>query len=144
MNRKGFTLIEMLIVVVVFLIIVGVSVPLYFKFQEISEKESITQEIIQAVREIQLKAQMGIGNNNHGLYFSGHTYTVYTGDSFSTKDPTSVENYEISDIISVNAPTDLNFLKNEGTPTGATILSLVNDRSGVIYTINISQIGLIK
>lgn len=142
--RKGFTLIEMVIVVIVFLIIVAVSVPLYFKFQEFSERESVKQEVIVALREIQFLAQIGQNNKNHGVYFSGHTYTSYMGSSYAELTPGSDTTYTLSNVISALTNTDINFTKNTGSPITAGTLTLVNDRSGQQSVINYSLIGLIE
>lgn len=143
-KRKGFTLMEVSIAIGVFLIIAGVSVPLYFKFQEFSERESIKQEVLQTIREVALQATLGQDNNNHGIYFSGHNYTTYTGLTFATKISGSDQTYELSDIISANSNTDLNFQKNTGVPTQATSLLLTNDRSSETATITINALGLIE
>ncbi|KKR08496.1 MAG: hypothetical protein UT32_C0001G0016 [Parcubacteria group bacterium GW2011_GWC2_39_14] len=143
-RHYGFTLIEVSITVGIFLIIAVVSIPLYFKFQEFSERESVKQEILQSIREIQLQAVLGQDNNNHGIYFSGHNYTTYTGLTFATKVAGSDQSYEISNIISASANTDINFLKNAGTPTQATSLLLRNDRSAMDTNISINALGLIE
>ncbi|KKQ80268.1 MAG: hypothetical protein UT02_C0012G0019 [Parcubacteria group bacterium GW2011_GWC2_38_7] len=144
LKRPGFTLLELVITIGIFLIIAGVSVPLYFKFQEFSEKESVKQETLQMIREVQLQAKIGLDNNNHGIYFSGHNYTTYTGLTFASKIAGSDQDYELSNIISVEAETDLNFLKNTGTPTIDTSLLLTNDRSNESATFTINEIGLVE
>jgi len=143
-NYSGFTLIEVSITVGIFLIIAIVSVPLYFKFQEFSERESVKQEVLQSIREVQLQAVLGKDNNNHGIYFSGHNYTTYTGTTFAAKVAGSDQAYEISNIISASANTDINFLKNAGTPTQETLLLLQNDRSEVETNITVNALGLIE
>jgi len=142
MKKTGFTLIELVIVVVILLIIAGVSVPLYFKFQEFSERESVKGEALQAIREIQTQAALGIDNQNRGIYFSGHNYTTYAGTAYGSKVVGSDQTYSLSNIVSASSNTDINFLKIAGTPTLATSLTLRNDRSAETATITINALGL--
>lgn len=144
LTRRGFTLIEVTIVIVIFLIIAGVSIPLYFKFQEFSERESIKEEVLQSIREVQIKSLLGQNDNNYGIYFSGHNYITYTGLTFASKVAGSELSFELSDTISTNINTDLNFQKNTGRPTQATSIILTNDRSLANTTITINSLGLIE
>src|SRR5680860_90446 len=102
--KKGFTLLELLIVVAITTILAGVGISSYINQQKDKSLDFIAQEIVGYLRYAQQKSIAQEGNNQWGVHFenpiSGDDfYALYTGAIYTSSEethylPTSI-NFQI-------------------------------------------------
>lgn len=151
---KGFTLIELIVVVFIILILGALSVPFFQSFQVSSDLYTLTDEVTRTLRNVQTAAWAGQNNSAWGVYFNetGKKYILYKGSNYDSRDQTFDLVYDYKNIfsISTNLPNNEIIFKqyngqpldNAGQPlTTATItLTSQNNQNNQI---NINSLGLV-
>lgn len=142
---SGFSLLQVLLVVAIFMVIVSLTVPNLYQWQTGVQINTIATEIGQNLRRAQVKAMSGFNNSNWGVYFSDNSYTIFIGDSYSGRDQSWDEDYLVlSSITMINDFSDeIIFSQNTGLPNtdGEVIIS---NLSGDIISITINELGVIE
>jgi type II secretory pathway pseudopilin PulG len=106
--RKGFTLIEALLIIGILFILFFVAFPNFRFFQKESDLKDSSEEIINTLRLAQSKTLASEGASRWGVYFETstlpHQYILFKGESFANRNvladeihklPNSIEIYEI-------------------------------------------------
>jgi len=143
-SQKGFTLLEILLVIGIISILLVFTVPIGLDFYKSQQLETQTQSIIQALRRAQLKAMAVELDSSFGVYFGVSNYTLFKGNSYLdlSRDVRYDEIFDLPEIIDLSGLSEVVFSKFEGKPniTGSIVLSSDSD----IKTININQVGRIN
>lgn len=141
---KGFTLIEILLVTAITIILIAVSFPVYENYQTSGKLDIARIELQENLRNIQTEAQAGINDSNHGIYFNSNNYVAYQGTSYASRNATYDFTYDMIDnIVIVNAPAEINFIKQTGSPGSSTTITIQNQIDSEQSTVTVSEIGLI-
>lgn len=143
LNNKGFTLIEILIVVAIGVFLVILTLPLGINFYRTQQLDSAAGETVQALRRAQLNAMSVKDDSAFGVYFgSGQTgqYVLFRGNSYSVR--TDEEVFDIVDDIVFGGISEVVFSRLDGIPdaVGNITLTLGADTK----TVNINTAGRIN
>lgn len=140
--RKGFSYFEVLLVVAMVAIATTASIPITRSFIINSELNVAVETSIQCLRRARMSARNSMKDSSWGVNFSEGIITIYSGESYDSRNSDNDEIYLISSAIVVTGDTDINFQKFTGdTSTGYTI---VLDTSLTDETIlNINSKGII-
>ncbi|MFH1820488.1 MAG: prepilin-type N-terminal cleavage/methylation domain-containing protein [Candidatus Nealsonbacteria bacterium] len=107
MFKKGFTILEVLIVVAILVILVAIAVPAYHIFLKGSDLNSSTEEIISILRLAQVRTLSSENDSSWGVYFSTstvpHQYTLFQGLSYVSREPLADEVYQVSKSIEIES-----------------------------------------
>jgi len=115
---NSFTIIELLIVIGIIAILASFSFLFGLDFYKSQQLESQAQTILQTLRRAQLKAMAVELDSSFGVYLTNHNYTLFKGNSYSTRDPLYDEVFDLPEIINVGGLDEVVFLKFEGIPKG--------------------------
>jgi len=86
--RRGFTLIEMIVVMAVGVVIITTTTVLLLSGQRQVVKLSAEEQILSDIRSAQVKAMTGnSGGGAYGIYFGTDAYTLFKGVSYNASDP---------------------------------------------------------
>ncbi len=140
MEEKGFTLLEILIVFFIFGFLTSLTLPLGLEFHRSQELNSTTREIIQTLRETQVKSMSVEDDSSFGFYRKSETpgeYVLFRGESYAAREEEEV--FDINDNIFFEGVQEVTFSKLNGIPstTGDITLNL----GGKTKTININALG---
>jgi len=113
---KGFTLIEVLITIFIIFILASFIVSVSLSFYKSQQLEVYTEGILQTLRRAQAKATSGEFDSSFGVYFTNENYTLFKGDSYSTRDAQYDEVFDLPQIITVSGLSEIVFLKLTGIP----------------------------
>lgn len=90
MKQRGFTLIEILVVVGIIGLFIGLSIPQLRSFQQVSHLENVNKEVIAALRLAQSKTLASQGALQYGVYFdvvsTPNQYVLFQGSSYAARD----------------------------------------------------------
>ena len=146
-NRKGFTLMEILITLAIIAIISTISVETYYNLRE---KQAILKDSDSIVSIIEKTRNMSLNRKNdsaYGVSFASSTVTIFSGISRASGNDISKYNLEpnivkISKISLSSNATEIGFAKTSGMPnaTGTVTLST----SAYTKTVTISGTGIIE
>ncbi len=91
--KKGFTLVELILVVTILGLVVVFSSVVFTNQQNQTSLESTILEVNSAIREAQNKSisqsQDITGDDNFGIYFTPTSYTVFKGSNYSSNNSTN-------------------------------------------------------
>lgn len=138
---KGFTFIEILIVVAILAFLFILMMPSGIQFYQTQQLDAAAEEIVQVLRRAQLNSMSVKNDSAFGVYFSSGQYVLFRGDSYATRDQEEV--FEILNDISFSGDiSEVVFSKLNGEPNniGNLILTLDNKTK----TININSVGRIN
>ena len=93
---RGFTMVELLIVIALSFILVIASLPIYGQLQVRAQLEETSAQLVQALRVVRQNSLARYGGGPHGVFFdinpSGQDrFILYRGDNYVSRDP----NYDI-------------------------------------------------
>jgi len=148
-NLRGFTLIELIVIIGILFILVAISIPTLVFFQKESDLNNGTEEIINALRFAQNKTLASEKESNYGVHFEIEKFVLFEGTSYdplATNNetynlPKSVEIYEI-DLAGGESEVVFDRLTGETNQFGKVSLRLKSDLSR-IRTVGIKSSGQI-
>ncbi len=148
-TNKGFTLIEIIVVVAIFLILGALAVPELRYFQAQTTLNDDAKAIINILRLSQNKTLASEGATNYGVHFENKSYVLFAGSTYSATATTNVL-YNLSpkiEIYEINFNGDgqeIVFNRITGTTSqyGAVKLRLT-DSPGQTKTISVDETGQI-
>lgn len=134
--RRGFTLLEVLLVVGILGMIAGVSIPMYRKYQVRNDLDLTAQQITQALGRAQLLARSGRGASAWGLHVPSGT--IFAGASHGSRNSAFDEAYPFPPTITPSGLSEVSFSPIDGAPnaTGTIVLqAITGDRRTISITL---------
>lgn len=125
-NNSGFTIIELLMVVVIMLTVGAVMVPVAVDFQQRNDLDVSQTTFAQGVRRAQQLSMSGEGDSQWGVIAVSGKITVFKGNTHSSRDINFDEDYVISTTITLSGQLEYDFAKITGFPTQTGTATLVN------------------
>lgn len=147
-SMRGFTIIELLIVVAILAIVGFFSIPFVQTFQISSDLNSVADQLTQAIRRAQLQARAGQNDDDWGVAFNedDKEYIIFKGTSYASRD--SIFDEVIGYPSRFSAINDLSneiiFFKYSGAPTASGTITIVDDQGNEQRTIRVSGIGVVS
>ena len=141
-KKKNFTLVELIMVMGILALLTVISLPLAINFYRTRQLDVHENGIVQVLRRAQLKAMSVEDDSSFGVYITPDRYVLFKGDSYSARDFTYDEIYELPSNLSVSGISEIVFSRLRGVPsnTGNIILA-INNKSEII---NINELGTIN
>lgn len=154
-KQKGFTLIEILLVMTIFAAILGFTAVSFLKTKHTSSLNSTLDKIISDMKSQQLKAMIGstdAGQNgsSYGIYIAQENYTLFRGNSYSSTDSANLtvslnQNIIITNILLPN--NSLVFSQKSGEISGFdsnnNSITIKNTAGNEQKTITINRYGIV-
>lgn len=142
-NRKGFTLVEMVLSIALLTLIVGMTLPAFRTFSIRNDLDIAVNQIVQNLYRAQTLSQIGDGDINWGVHMATGSILVYKGASFASRDMTYDEITDISPSIAITGVVDVTFSKFTGLPqtTGTTTLT---STANEIRNVTINAKGMVN
>ncbi|MFA6354854.1 MAG: prepilin-type N-terminal cleavage/methylation domain-containing protein [Candidatus Paceibacterota bacterium] len=139
--NKGFTLLEVLVVLAIFAILFAVSDGVYINFKRANNLSITTNTIVEAVRYASSNASSNRGDSKWGVKINNNEILIFKGDSYESRDTSFNESFKITGGIIVSGLSEVIFEKLSGATLspGTIILSSY----GEVENININEKGTI-
>jgi type II secretory pathway pseudopilin PulG len=116
---KGFTFIEILILIFLIFILILFFIPISLDFYKIQQLETHSQGILQTLRRAQQMAMAVESDSSFGIYLTDDYYILFKGDSYQNRDSQYDEVFDLPKIITLDGLTEIVFSKLEGIPKGS-------------------------
>lgn len=141
-HLKGFTLLEVLLVIALLAILSGISIPVYQSFQFKSDLDLATLDVSQSLRRAQILAQSVDGDMSWGVKTESEKITLFKGASFESRDENLDEIFNIPANVTFSGLKEVVFTKFSGLPeeTGTLDIFSNNNQRSVI----INQKGILE
>jgi prepilin-type N-terminal cleavage/methylation domain-containing protein len=135
-NKKGFSIIELIVVIFIVGIIASASAPLYRNVQQNKKLNNTNQIVLQSLRRAQILAQSSEGDSAWGTQVSGGNVTIFKGSSFASRSISYDEITAIPVDVIISGATEFIFAKQSGYPITPSSLSLTLDNQTKTIIIN--------
>ena len=135
-NSSGFTVLELVIVIAIFIIFAGLGEQAFFSFQSKSNLEINTYNVVESLRHAKSNAQQVQGDTKWGVYISSSQAVVFSGDSYATRDMAKDQTVEFSGGIIVSGLTEVVFEKVSGKTFDIGDISISNNYEEQKLTVN--------
>lgn len=155
--NKGFTLVELLIVVAIIASLILVSLNMYGNLQASTQLNENTSQLVQVIRTAREQSLAGWNNNQHGVFIllatsTADQYTLYQGASYATRtasfDRTTIMdnalNLSATGFVLTSGNIDINFSQGTGLPSATGTIIISQNFSNSSRSININNIGLVE
>ena len=136
MLYKGFTIIELLVIIAIFLIFAGISQVAFLNFQNHSNLEIATYNLVEALRHAKSNAQQVKQDTKWGIYVVGNTVTVFSGNSYASRNTSLDNSINLTNGISSSGLQEVVFEKVSGTTTNVGNIILTLGSQSKTITIN--------
>jgi prepilin-type N-terminal cleavage/methylation domain-containing protein len=114
---KGFTLLEFLVVIAIFLVVLAGSVPFVTGFYVTQKLEEAAADIMFTMRRAQSQSIAGLGDSQFGVRLESSEYILFQGSSYATRDSSQSEVFALpSGVVTTNF-NEVVFSKTFGTST---------------------------
>ncbi len=148
MKTKGFSLIEVIIIVIIVSMSVGLAALYYQSSQVRSDVNNQTKTLVAYLRLAQSNADSG-NNEFNAIHLDPNSYTLFTGNIYN---PVAPENYEIElpptmiiqNIALNGGVTDIIFDSPKGETESYGSFQIFSNQITKTNTITINQIGTIN
>ena len=140
--KSGFTLLEVLLSISIIGMIGAIGAPLLISEQSRNELEIAADHMVQSLRRAQTLAQNQENDSRWGVYAATSTITIFSGDSYSSRDTDFDEDYPVPESVGFSGTNEYVFTKFFGqlTSAGTTTLSLA---SGDSRQVVINEMGVV-
>ena len=140
-GNKGFTFIEVLLVIGIIGVLVGLAIPFYQSFQVSSQLDNSTQEIVQTLRRAQARSMASESLSAFGVHFAGRKFVLFQGAIYNPADPLN-EAVDLPNTLTITPATDVVFSMTKGIPDSTN--SILISTSGESKTITINELGVVN
>jgi len=142
--HKGFSLVELLIVISIMLIMAAVAVPIYGNMQTSSQLNENSTLIAQTIRIARQNSISRLNNSNYGVKFFTNSFVIYQGASYSARvaayDRTTTLDSALT-LVTTLTNNEINFTLGTGMPNVIGVVTL-NHATGGTKTITINSYGI--
>ena len=146
-GKRGFTIVELLIVLGIGVLMAVAVVPIYSNLVPASDSAQVASEIVQTIRTARARSVARLGNSSYGVKFLPDKYILYRGASYAAALTAGTLERTITLggaflLTTTLVSDDVNFSKGIGVPnTGVVTLSR---QSADPKTISINQFGMVE
>lgn len=147
-NERGFTLIELIVVISIFVTLLGFITISLVNSQQTASLTSMQEVLIAELKQQQLKAMIGDTEgrsvaDSYGIHFDSNRYVTFHGFAYSPGESSnSVFNLD-SNTQFVNPGFDIIFSKLSGEITAAMIIELQDNTNFKLKRIHLNRYGVV-
>lgn len=140
--KKGFTILEMLLVLTIVAFLAGVSAPIYMSFQARNELNVATTILVQSLRRAQTLSRAMENDETWGVYLDGSDLTIFNGASYSARNTEYDEIFSVGPLIYFSGNSEIVFDLSTGE-TSDTGDIIINSNNNETRTITINAKGMV-
>ncbi|MCA9364673.1 MAG: type II secretion system protein [Candidatus Moranbacteria bacterium] len=124
--RRGFTLLEVLLVIAMIVAVSFVGAPLFQSFQVRNDLALSASAASSMLRRAQVLSYSGANDESWGVSFQSGSIVLFQGSSYATRDASFDDVYDLSETIVPSGVSEIVFDRLSGRPqsTGTIILTI--------------------
>lgn len=136
-KKRGFALIELILVIALIAALAGLSIPVYQSFQVKNDIDIAANTLTQELKRAQILSQASDGDTSWGVKSQSGSIVLFKGASYSGRDAAYDETFSLPSTITPSGATEIVYAKFTGLPqaTGTITLTASTNETRTI-TIN--------
>ena len=147
---KGFTMIELLLVVGIILLVIGLGSPVYRNLMVSTQLNDNSDQMVQLIRIARDRSVTRENNSSHGVYFEINNpgddrVVVYQGSSYVGRDQAYDQVLDLDSAMSLATTisgNEVKFTPGTGEPDKTGIVTITHSVSGS-RSITVNRVGLV-
>jgi Tfp pilus assembly protein FimT len=133
---KGFTLVEIIIVVAVLMVIAGLGLIFGIDFYRNYIIDTERNTVLSVLQKARSRSQNNINQSAHGVCFQSNNYVVFQGDSYALRNPAYDQTIPKNPVINASGLSEVVFKQLNGDSQTVGNIILNNGRRSAIILIN--------
>jgi Tfp pilus assembly protein FimT len=145
-SKKGITMVEIIMVVMLTTTIAMISLPLYSNMQVSAQLNDGSNQMIQILRTARQKSVSGVQDAQHGVRFNSNNYIFFQGGSYDTRQIAFDRVFQLENSLSIVTTLtndEVVFSKGLGVPSNSGTITISHSVKGD-RQISINSIGIIE
>lgn len=138
---KGFTFIELILVVALISIVTAMSAVFYTRFLTQNAVLNTVDQLVGQMHKAQIYAMSGRQGSNWGVNYSSSVIILYSGNSYLARNNVFDEKFSVNSNITVSGFSDINFNRLTGVPNVTPTITITGNNNTKSIIIN-SQGGI--
>ncbi len=145
--KRGFTLIEIMVVLGIMVLIIAVVLPAFSKMRDNQLLKSTTADVFSSLNKAKSQTLSSVSSSEYGVHFESDKIVIFKGTTYSSSDPNNeivliTSPASISSISLTGGAVDLYFNRLTGAPnkTGSITVAV----SSLSKAVTISGTGAIS
>ncbi|MDD4989423.1 MAG: type II secretion system protein [Candidatus Pacebacteria bacterium] len=146
---RGFSLVELLVVVGILAILVVVVGPKVVGFYSAYQLDTLSQDLVQTIRLADMRAMQSEGSSPYSVHLvngSGGSFTLYRGTNFASRDTNYDEVHSLPNSLSLTysgAGPEINFTKLEGITANTGSITITWPDGNQSKTVTVNSYGVV-
>lgn len=131
---RGFTLLEILLVMAIAGILVGLATPILFSYQANNDLYLAESSVKQTIRQAETQSLHGIKDDSWGVYIENGKVVLFKGNDYGSRDQDYDLEVSFAENILLSGLNELYFEKGTGIPntTGTITLSVYDETIDIV------------
>lgn len=135
-NARGFSIIELIVVISVFVVLLAVSEIGFFNFRSHSDLEMATNNLVEALRHAKANAEQVQGDSKWGVGLLGNNIIVFAGTSYELRDMALDQTVSLPNGVLASGLSEIVFEKASGITLNTGSITLSNSYGNKVVNIN--------
>lgn len=139
---KGFTLIEIILVIAIMIILAGITMPVvadYLRQEEVAKSVDMFYLKIKEARDLAINQ---VDDSSFGIAITNSSFTLFKGDGYSNRDISEDFVYVMPAQVTISGLPEINFSKVTGKSSSATTYTIYDKDKQ--YKISVDSEGFIS
>ena len=141
MPQKGFTIIELMLVIGISVIIFSIGLPVAFEFHQNYQLQAEGDKFISLLKTTRNSSMVNLNQFPHGVYRDNDNFITFEGNSFAARNQSQDQNFPRAKTISVSGPNEVIFSSLSGQ-TASSIFIFNNGAK--FFNVYVNQEGQIN
>lgn len=142
-QRRGFTAVELLIVLAIFVISAATTLPFLGMFREAETLSSISEDVAQTLRRAQHRAMSGQRERPWGVKFGEGHFILFGGASFARRLPALDELHRVPPTYTFSGLAEIAFTPLTGMPMQGSGTVTISHPDGGSKRVEVNAVGAI-
>jgi len=147
-EQKGFSFVEILVVVAIFAILSVISAVAFQNFNRAASLKVVTEEVLGALVDARNSTLASDGDTVFGIHLDETEIVRFAGSPYSSSDPNNVTYAFVGGVTAtgtlVESNTDITFQRLTGQPSATGTIVILDNTDTASSTIMIHASGLIE
>ena len=144
MASRGFTVIELLLVVAIFFVIAGFAPAFYGRFFLQDAVAEAADRVAGSLRNAQGYSLAGKGSLPWGVALNGNVVVLFQGNSFATRNTALDRQVALPSSVSISGLNETVFARVSGVPTAPLAVSLTASSGGISRRVTMNALGVVS